>query len=730
MHSQKIVFLSTYPPRECGIATFTRDLSEAMHKKFGNHVKASVVAMEENPSSFRVYNKKVFFTINESDIHHYAVAAKKINCIKSAKILNIQHEFGIFGGVYGKNILRLMELVDKKIFTTFHTVLDEPDEDMKRVVTEIASRSEKIIVMTNEAKRILVESYGIPEEGVVVIPHGVPNISFSVAKNRLKKKFSLSGKKILLTFGLLSRGKAVEHVIQAMPSILERHPEAVYIIVGETHPKVREEEGEEYRLELKALARGLGVENSVKFLNQYLSLNHIVEFLKMADVYLAPSLDPRQICSGTVSYAMAAGKPIVSSRSKYNDEVLAGGRGIIVEMNSGKNFAEKVINLLDDAALRGELERNSFEYSRRMTWQNVATHYYNEFAKSASLSDKSFSRLPRLNFRHFYNLTDDFGMIQFADYTMPDRSSGYTLDDNARALLVSVRAYARFASPKMLRAMNTYLGFVERAQTPDGKFHNVADENREFTDEYGSEDSFGRTLCSLGTVLQSNLPNPYKLMARALLMKSIEHVDNLVSPRAEASTVIGLMRASQSVDVHRDRIGALVESLLSRFDANSSEEWRWFEQYLTYANSIIPEAIFEAAMVDGSERLRKVAQDSINFLTRTHFIDGKLVPIGQDGWFKRNEERAFYDQQPIEAAGMTTAYLNAFKTTGNEEYLLNARKSFEWFLGSNSQNQMLYDDSTGGCFDGLTREGVNMNQGAESTISYLNARLAITRQFS
>ena len=721
----KVVFLSTYPPRECGIATFTKDLSDSLQKRFGNAVEPAIVAMEEGESSFRIYNRKVVSKINEESAESYKAAARKINSMPSAAVVNIQHEYGIFGGIWGENLISFMELTEKKVVTTFHTVLENPGKDLLRVTKRICALSSKLVVMTENAKKILVKDYGVPPKKIAVIPHGVPNIDVGREKQKLRKKFGLEGVKVLLTFGMLSRGKALEHAVAAMPKILERHPDAVYLIVGETHPKVREHEGESYRLELRRLAESLGISEKVKFLDKYLSLKEIIECLKIADVYIAPSLDPKQICSGTVSYAMSAGKAIVSSQNKYNEEMLSHSRGLIVGKNDASEFAVNVIRLLDDAALKRSLERNSFEYSRRMTWQNVSTSYFQVFSGLSPMHSERFSRVPRLNFRHFYGLTDDFGMMQFADYNVPLRESGYTLDDNSRALTVAVKAYSRLPSKKMLKAAGTFISFVEKCQISDGYFRNFVDGNREFADEAGSEDSFGRTVKALGGALKSPLPEDLKLRARNVLEKALRYENEIVSPRAQANTLIGLSNASGIAESFKSLTQRLLESLVSKFEANKEDDWHWFEPYLTYSNSVLPEALFEAEKFDKTRKARKIAVASLDFLTKTHFINGKLVPVGQDGWFRKNGRRAFYDQQPIEASTLTTTYLKAFNATNDSSYLSNARKSFEWFLGRNTMNQMVYDESTGGCFDGITRNGVNLNQGAESTISYLNARLSI-----
>src|SRR3989344_2077642 len=698
MSGKKILFLSSFPPRECGIATFTKDLTESVRKKFGNSVAPKIIAINDSGSSVYKYDRKVELSITEESLESYEAAARKINKMKSVEIVNIQHEFGLFGGEYGEYLLRFLELLNKKIVTTLHTVLEEPPEKMKWVVQQIFELSDTVVVMTEAAKKILAERYAIEPEKISVIPHGVPSIEFAGLKSA-RRKYGIKEKNVLLTFGLLSRGKAIENVIEAMPAIVKRHPDTVYLLVGETHPRVREHEGESYRQELKALAELHNVGKHVKFLDRFLTQKEIIECLRMSTLYLAPSLDPRQICSGTVSYAMGAGKAIISSKNKYNAEVLSSKRGIVIGQNDPKKFAKAAISLLSDAQKKEELEKNAFEFSRKMAWPNVATQYYNEFSGLAQITNGSFSRLPRISFRHFSEMTDDFGMIQFAKYAEPDISSGYTLDDNARALVVAANGYERFGTKTMLSFADTFLAFIEKCQMQNGEFHNILDGNREFIDDTGSEDSYGRAVRALG----------------------------LDSPRAQADTLIGLSNSGEYLaqDATFEMKGRILDSFISKYNEVSDGEWNWFENYLTYGNAKIPEALFEAQAQDKTGIVEKIAKESMDFLTKTLFINGKLVPIGQEKWFVKKEERSMYDQQPIEAAGMTSAYLKAFEKTNDTGYKQKDRDPFDWFLGKNSQNQMVYDEATGGCFDGLTKTGVNANEGAESTVSYLLARLSI-----
>ncbi|HLC79116.1 MAG TPA: glycosyltransferase family 4 protein [archaeon] len=725
--STKVVFLSTYPPRECGIATFTKDLSESIQKKFGNVLSANIVALNESESRLYKYPKKVLDSITEQEIPSYELAAQKLNSMKNVGVVNIQHEFGIFGGECGEHLLKFMSELKKSKVTTLHTVLDDPSEKMKSVVQQICSMSNKVVVMTKTAKQLLSDRYGISNRKIEVIAHGVPTIKFGHSE-KLKKKYGITNSNILLTFGMLSRGKGIENVINSLPQVLARYPDTTYLIVGETHPRVREHEGESYRTELIELAKKLKVGGNVKFLDKFLTLKEIIECLRLASVYVSPSLDPRQICSGTISYAMGAGKAIIASNNKYNSEVLSQGRGIVLTQNSPEEFSSNILEVLSNKKMRETFEKNAFEYSRSMTWPNVSTQYFDIFCNLSDFDSTAFSNLPRINFSHFSELTDDFGIIQFCRYSTPDKESGYTLDDNSRALAVALKAYEKSPTKKMLKFTKTYMDFIEKCQTNDGKFHNVLDGNREFADEIGSEDSFGRTIWALSLALNSTVPDQYRLQAKKMLERTMTNETEITSPRAQAETLIGMINSHSYLGNNTSAIssGKLLDSLISHYENSKDGKWNWFENYLTYGNSRIPEALFEAKQHDKSGIAERIARESMDFLTKTLFIGGKLVPIGQENWYVKGKVRSIYDQQPIEAAGMTTAYLKAFEKTGEEQYLKKARASFDWFLGKNSGNQVLYDESTGGCFDGLTRKGVNANQGAESTISYLFARLLIS----
>lgn len=721
--ARKYLILSSYPPRECGIATFTKDLSDSIQKRFGNSIGSKIAAINESSSLLRTYPKKVSVTLTENDIASYEALAKKINRMKDVEVVNIQHEFGLFGGLFGSYLLTFMELLNKKIITTMHTVLEDPKQEMKEVVRRIFELSDKVVVMTENAKKILADFYQVDVSKVEVIPHGVPAISYE-KNEKAKRKYGLKGKTVLMTFGMLSKGKSLETVINALPKVVKKFPDVVYLIVGQTHPIVRQKEGESYRNMLKELIAYHKLNDHVKFLDKYLTLKEIIECLQMADIYLAPSSDARQICSGTVSYAMGAGRAIIASRTKYNEEVLASNRGIIIKDNDPDAFSRAIIKLLRNQELRASLEKNAFEYSRKMTWQNISTKYFNTIHSLSQFEINEFGKLPRLNFKHFFRITDDFGMIQFCNYTTPDVESGYTLDDNARALVVSKKAFEVFGYKKFAKMAGKFLDFIDYCYESEGVIHNVVNYKREYADDIGSEDSYGRALWGLAETVESNMPSQIKERAKEILAKYIKSGIEVSSPRAEADSLIGLTKVMAHFPSEAETQEKLLDSLICKYNDSKDEEWKWFESYLTYANGRIPEALFEAHKFDKSGEAKNIAIESMDFLTKILFIEDKLFPIGQEKWYHRKSERSMFDQQPIEASVMTTAYIKAFESTGNQIYMKRARDSFDWFLGKNAHHLMVYDESSGGSFDGITRNGVNANQGAESTVSYLLARLS------
>ena len=726
--SQKssVVFVSSFPPRECGIATFSKDLSESIYKKFGHLMKPRIVALNESGSSIYNYNHMVIDQINASEIADYEKLADRLNRKHRISVVNVQHEFGLFGGEYGEYLLAFLGKLKKDAVTTFHTVLPEPDPKRLEVVQNICGNCKAVVVMTEAAKEILVKEYMIPPEKVCVVPHGVPEI-VPGKKEFFKQKYRLAGKTVLLTFGLLSRGKGIEYVIKALPKVVSQHPEVVYVCAGETHPKVRAHEGESYRNELELLAKELGVEEHVKFFNKYLSLNELIELLQMADVYLSPSIDKNQSCSGTTSYAMAAGKAAIVTRSKYNEEVYGGERGILVAVENHQVFENALLKLLRDPDLIQKLENNAFAYSRKMVWPNVANQYASIYTDIHDFNFDFLNKLPKLSYTHMHRLTDEFGIIQFANFFEPNPDSGYTTDDNARALIVATQAMETTPSIKMERQTKKYLNFVEYCQMQDGWFHNIVDSNHNFLDRMGSEDSFGRTMWSLGVASRANLPVLLHNKALTIFDRAFPQISSLGSPRAKAFALLGLAAYPEKDERTLKTMSKLSDSLVHQFHEVADDNWHWFEESLTYANASICEAIFNSAQVLENQEYLKVATKSLDMLSKELILQNTLMPVGHYGWYKKGEERSFFNQQPIEAGTMTTAYLKGLEVAKKEDYKKNAKISFEWFFGRNSLNCVIVDKKSNGCYDGLSPTEVNVNQGAESTLEYLMARQALGR---
>ena len=726
-----ICFLGNYPPKECGIATFTKDLSSAMNRKFAPELKSRIIALNDDANIYN-YDKNVVLEINKDDIDDYISKAKEINENDNIKLVCIQHEFGIFGGEHGNHLIPFLELIEKPVAVIFHSVLPNPNTAIKRIVKSLCEKSSAAIVMAKKAIEILKRDYEIDEDKLFFIPHGIPNVPF-ISPSLSKKKIHFENRTILSTFGLLSRGKGIEYMIQALPKLVEKYPDILYLIIGETHPVVRKEEGESYRKELMEEIERLGLKNHVKFFNKFLSLQEIIEYLSATDIYVCTNLDKNQIVSGTLSYAMGCGRVVISSPIEYAKEFLARDRGIVVEEKNSDSYALAIDAVLSNPEYKKLIERNAYAYSRSMIWQNVAISYKQLFNKILKLQDKTIENLPEIKLDHLIKMTDDFGMTQFCNHAEPDMRSGYTIDDNSRALITSVLHNKLFNSQESLNLSRIYLNFITQCQDEHGNFQNNFKNENELLDPH-SEDSFGRAIWALGYAINKSNDQEIIQKSKQLIKKSLSLLNGIKSPRAVAFSIIGLYHHYQKV---RDReiltlIRRLADYLVQRYNLESSEDWCWFEEVLSYSNSKLPEALYLAYDVTGNEEYLQIAEKSLKFLTELIFIEGKICLIGQNGWCKRNGKRALFDQQPVDASSLVHTYLTAFSITKNPEYHQNAIKSIHWFFGNNHLNQMVYDEMTGGCFDGVGKYTLNLNQGAESTLSYLIARLFLEEadQFS
>jgi len=737
----RIAFVGNYLPRQCGIATFTTDLCESFAAAYTD---TTCIALPVNDTEAGyLYPPRVRFELVEKDIRSYRRAADFLN-INNIDLVCLQHEYGIFGGRAGSHLLALLAELRMPIVTTLHTVLNDPNPDQLRVLKEIAAHSDRLVVMSERGVTFLKEIYGVSADKIDLIPHGIPDVPF-VDPSFHKDLFGVEGKILLLSFGLLSANKGIENVIKALPGILAKHPNVVYIILGATHPHVLQNDGESYRLSLQWLAQEHGVEGQVVFYNRFVSLEELIEFIGAADIYITPYLNAAQITSGTLAYTIGAGKAVVSTPYWYAEEMLADGRGVLVPFNDPAAITTEVNNLLNNEAERHAMRKRAYLYGRSMIWPRVVERYNDAFQRAraerrnftapgftAKALDKSFGDLPPLKLDHLQRLTDETGMLQHAIFTIPNYSEGYTIDDNARALLVSVLLEETGNDSVAFNLASRYLAFVWYAfNTKNGRFRNFMGYQRQWLEEEGSDDSHGRTLWSLGTVLGRSNSKALHNMAGWMFEQALPSIIDTTSPRAWAFTLIGiheyLRRFAGDSKANKVR-EELANRLWTMYKNNRIEEWQWYENSLTYCNAALSQALIMSGhwipdgemMNAGLESLRWLAD-----LQRDTTDGGHFVPIGSNGFYTKGSERVRFDQQPVEAQAMVSACLEAYKISGDKRWHKEARRAFEWFLGRNDLNQPMYDPTTGGCRDGLHPDRPNENQGAESTLAFLQSLMEL-----
>jgi glycosyltransferase involved in cell wall biosynthesis len=738
----RIGFIGNYLPRQCGIATFTTDLCEAIATEYSD---TTCIALPINDiEAGYAYPPRVRFELAEKDIDSYRRAADFLN-INSVDLVCLQHEYGIFGGPAGSHILALLRELRMPIVTTLHTVLQKPNPDQRRVLQEVAALSDRVVVMSERGLEFLQEVYRVLPEKIDLIPHGIPDVSF-VDPSFHKDLFGVEGKMVLLSFGLLSANKGIETVIAALPAIVARYPNVVYIVVGATHPHVLRQDGETYRLSLQRLAQEQGVARNVIFYNRFVSLEELIEFISVADIYITPYLNPAQITSGTLAYTLGAGKAVISTPYWYAEEMLADERGVLVPFRDPTALAEQVIDLLDHESKRHSMRKRAYLYGRAMIWPQVAQRYMESFerarAERRSFIPSNFAvkpldqrpgELPPLKLDHLHHMTDDTGMIQHANFIVPNYHEGYSIDDNARALIVSTHlAELELGNGDALALASRYLAFIGYAFNREtGRFRNFMDYQRHWLEENGSEDSHGRALWALGTVLgRSNTP-ALQSMAGWLFEQALPAILETTSPRAWAFTIIGIHEYLRRFDGDRRASQVrdeLAGRLLMLYQNSRSDDWRWYEDGLSYCNATLPQAMLMCGQWIPNKAMTGAGLESLSWLAdlqRADAVGGHFVPIGSNGFYERDGERARFDQQPVEAQSMASACLEAYRSTGDEQWRTEARRAFEWFLGRNDLNLPLYDPTTGGCRDGLHPDRPNENQGAESTLAFLQTLLEL-----
>lgn len=737
-----IAFVGNYLPRQCGIATFTTDLCEAV-ASYSDDLTCFTIAATDTEEGYD-YPDRVRLELKQNDLNSYRQAADFLN-LSDVDVLCLQHEYGIYGGPAGSHILSILRDVKMPVVTTLHTVLEKPDAAQRETLKEIARLSDRLVVMSHRAVGYLKTIYGIPAEKIDYIPHGIPDVPF-VDPNFNKDKFGVEGKFVLLTFGLLSPNKGIETVISALPEIVKQHPNVVYIVLGATHPNVVREQGEQYRHSLQKLARDLGVEEHVQFVNQFVTLDELVEYIGAADVYVTPYLNPQQIVSGTLAYTVGAGKAVVSTPYWYAEEMLADERGLQTPFGDSTSMANQILFLLNNEAERHAMRKRAYLFGREMIWSRVAECYLESFDRARQerlyrrrpnlasqwLNAPTVPSLPPLNLDHLWRMTDHTGLLQHAVYTIPNFSEGYTTDDNARALMCSVMLedLSEDWTRENLIFAPRYLAFLWHAfNNKHQRFRNFMSYDRRWLEEIGSADSHGRALQALGLVLGRSEQENLRGVALRLFNAALPGALDLRSPRAWAFSIIGIHEYLRRFPEDRraqHALNTLAERLLENYQAHNGEEWPWCENELTYSNAILPHALLVSGYRLNRPDLTEIALNSLDWLVNIQRSElGHFSPIGCQGFYYRGRERARFDQQPIEAQTLISACLEAWQLTNEPHWLETAEWAFSWFVGQNDLGLSLYDPVSGGCHDGLHSDRVNKNQGAESTLAFLYSLLEL-----
>lgn len=732
----EILVITTYPPRQCGIATYSQDLITAMNNHYVDSFSIKVCAIESSKEQHQYSDTIVKYKLNTSNPQSYRELAAAINTDENIKTVLVQHEFGLVHETVN-DFNNFLVAVKKPISVVFHTVLPGPNDELRKNVQHILDNVSSIIVMTNNAADILVRDYNVPDRNKIsVIAHGTHLIKHG-RQNELKEKYGFSGRTVLSTFGLLSSGKSIETTLDALPSVVKDRPDVLFLIIGKTHPTVVLNEGEVYRDFLQSKITEHGLQNNVLFINKYVDLDELLEYLQLTDIYLFTSKDPNQAVSGTFSYALSCGCPIVSTPIPHAKEVLAGDTGFTFDFGNSLQLAEAINTLLSDPSLRERMVLNGLHKIVHTAWENSAVAHAKLLQKIAGSDNMKLQyRNPKVKLDQIKSMTTDFGYIQFSKLNVPDVQSGYTIDDNARAMIAMAMHYKKYREADSLKYLATYLKYIEFCQQSDGKFFNYVDINKKFTEQNYNEnleDCTGRAMWALGYIISLSgiLPKAIVNKATGIFQKSLPYTKTMYSTRAMAFVIKGLYYYNRHVK-DEDTIlymKMFADRMVKMYHHEAEEHWKWFEGYLTYANSVLPEALLLCYAVTGDKEYSDVAQESFDFLLSQTFTKDMIKVVSNRSWQVKGQEKEQYGEQPIDVAYTILALRKFHDIYKNSKYLDKLETAFNWFLGNNHLQHVIYNPCTGGCFDGLEEHSVNLNQGAESTISYLMARLTITKYF-
>ena len=740
LRSPRVAFIATYVPRQCGIGTFTYDLVNSLSKLYDENPVGErylqVVGLNDIRSIYQ-YPPEVRFVIREREKGDYRAAADFLN-LSPCEVVSLQHEFGIFGGEDGDFIIYLLENLKKPVVVTLHTILKEPKPRQREVLKAVCSLSTFVTVQAQRAIQMLTDIYGVPERKVVMIHHGAPDVPF-LDPSYYKDQFQAEGRRVILTSGMLNPNKGIEYAIEAMHSVVEQFPDVLYLVLGATHPQVKRTHGEQYRLLLKQLVKKKGLEQHVVFHDRFVSVEQLMEFLVAADIYLTPYLSKEQIVSGTLAYAIACGKAIVSTPYWYAEELLGESLGQLVPFGDSEALAQRLIELLGNETLRNRMRKQAYQFGRRMIWREVARAYADVFERSVQEYGKrpmvrriqqgaiEQPMLPEVKLDHLRILTDDTGVLQHAVFTTPNRFHGYSTDDNARALVMTIMNWQLFQDESILPLLQIYLAYLNHAlDRKTDRMRNFMSYDRRWIEDIGSEDSHGRMVWAMGYAVAYAPSEAILGLATRLFKQVVRPCSSFTSPRSWAYSILGCLLYLQRFGGDTE-VGSLALRLSRRlfdlFEAHATEDWPWCEDVVTYDNARLPQALIAMHRRVEDERMLRQGLRTLQWLldVQTDPLAHHLSLIGNDGWLRRGENKARFDQQPIEVASLMEACYEASLATGERRWRVAMDQCFAWFFGRNDLHEMIYNFTTGGCFDGLHSTEVNQNQGAESTVCWLLA---------
>ena len=732
----RVAIVATYPPRPCGIGTFTADLRRALLDA-DPATEVDIVSLSRDEHGKDA--PEVVATIRQDVRSDYPATTRTLNS-RGTDVVLIEHEYGIFGGVAGSFVTSLADGLSQPLVVTLHTVLAEPSVRQAEALRELCRRATLVTLFTETARAMVADARLVPPERVRVIPHGAPTALLPDSERAGRPALErLEGRTVLSTFGLISSGKGIETVIEALPAIVAAHPEVLYLVAGSTHPEVVKYEGERYRLQLERLVRDLDLTEHVHFLDRFLTDDELGSLLSATRLYLTPYRSPEQIVSGALTFAVVAGCPVVSTPYRYAQDLLATGAGVLVPFDDPGAMSAAVIGLLDDPAALAVARTEARRVGASMTWPAVGAQMLSVLVEAVELGavDPEADRTaapssPRVRPDHLLTLVDDVGIVQHADGIVPQRESGYCVDDVARLVIVAL-ALDREGSGTAYRRMHTLgLSFLRHAWSPQsGGMHNLMSYDRRWLDAPHVGDHLGRAAWALGEVVAAQPPQAVAAPNLLMLESMAGALAGELSLRGSAFAVLGLSRPAPEIlpAPLPQLLRTLADRLLARYRETRSDDWRWFEDRLTYDNGRLPQALLAAGHRLDDATLIAAGLESLDWYAEQCCLSTPVVRLVQNCWRERDISpgagSSLGDEQPLDAAALVEAYVEALRTTGDREHGSRAVHAFEWFFGRNHLGLPVYDFATGGCHDGLGSAALNENEGAESTLAFLQARLAL-----